>query len=125
MGKSRWLTKWLQTSINGCNIGSKPDIFMKIVSICRFSSVSNLSRHMTITSDISKWVIQNNYQDGCKYNYLNRNYSTPPLINNSPCKLINHHIFCSNGDILMNLLAKYRFSHINNPTKYYKLIFCS
>ena len=45
------------------------------------------------------------------------NYSAPPLINDSPCKSINHHIFCSNGDILMKLVAKYRFSHMNNPTK--------
>ena len=49
------------------------------------------------------------------------NVSTPPLNNVWPPKSINHHIFCSRGDILMKLVAEYRFLHMTNSTKYIKL----
>ena len=47
--------------------------------------------------------------------------STPPLNYVWPPKSINHLIVCSRGDILMKLVAKYRFLHITNLTKYIKL----
>ena len=36
-------------------------------------------------------------------------------------KVINGHNFCSSADILMKLVAKYRFSHMSNSIKYIKI----
>ena len=77
-------------------------IELKSVAKCRFSSMSNSTRHMEITSDMSKWV---------NPRWLTR--WLPIQLQKRLVKSIKRHNFHSMADNVMKSVAKYRFSCID------------
>ena len=99
---SRWPPRWLPKSVNGYNFCSRTHSLLKSVAKCRFSSMSNSTRHIKITSDMSKWV---------NPRWLTR--WLPIQLKKRLLKSIKSHNFHSMADSVMKLVAKHRFSSID------------